>query len=457
MDIFLSTYEDGVCVRREWLVRKAYWYQGSNWILTDVGSHPNCDIVISHPSVKYQHFVIDIAKDTLDMWIKNLTGTGKLRVRGKEVKPYSKRQIYPGDIIQIGMMNSWMRIEAASWPENRVQRMTAILDRRIESIQRRSLSNAVIPPPESEPESEDDNENEEEGSSEDTSSEEDSPSTHGVEEESTDEECVGKDAPHNVSSEENTGRIQSMVPPPRRTGIARVYRRFFSTPSRGRPEQWVKLQKDEALGVVELKPPLRVKRRWQAHDRGRARPQEGSTEKAKQLLEQHRAMIGQLPRDYGPRQLQGGWICYGQNPTPQRPNGSPAEGPCASIANGVGCKWANRLPPCKPTVSRHCEVNGGGRLGPTWEDPSSLGYMAAVGGVGGAANVKKKGTRLEPGSWEGLSQQSSGPRRGLGSAKAARSEEVPQHGGLQDRSEPNEGLTEPRLDESGVSPPFPYP
>ncbi|KAF3785297.1 hypothetical protein EJ110_NYTH27930 [Nymphaea thermarum] len=67
MDIFLSTYEDGVCVRREWLVRKANWDQGSNWILTDVGSHPNCDIVISHPSVMYQHFVIDIAKDTLDI------------------------------------------------------------------------------------------------------------------------------------------------------------------------------------------------------------------------------------------------------------------------------------------------------------------------------------------------------------------------------------------------------
>ncbi|KAF3778016.1 hypothetical protein EJ110_NYTH44541 [Nymphaea thermarum] len=120
MDIFLSTYEKGICVRREWLVRKGNWDQGSNWILTDVGSHPNCDIVISHPSVMYRHFIVNITKDTLDMWIDSLTGTGKLRVRGKEVKPYSKRQIYPGDVIQIGMMNSWMRIEAASWPEHKI-------------------------------------------------------------------------------------------------------------------------------------------------------------------------------------------------------------------------------------------------------------------------------------------------------------------------------------------------
>ncbi|KAF3771891.1 hypothetical protein EJ110_NYTH58442 [Nymphaea thermarum] len=120
MDIFLSTYENGVCVRRVWLVRGANWEQGSNWILVDVGTSSYCDIVISHPSVMHRHFMIDIEKETLDMWVNSLTGMGKLRVRGKEVKPYSKRQIYPGDVIQVGTMSSWMRIEAASWPEQKI-------------------------------------------------------------------------------------------------------------------------------------------------------------------------------------------------------------------------------------------------------------------------------------------------------------------------------------------------
>ncbi|KAF3780238.1 hypothetical protein EJ110_NYTH39737 [Nymphaea thermarum] len=739
MDIFLSTYNNGECVQRDWLVHGNQWDHGPRIITLIAGSSPCGDIIIQHPSVLYWHFRLLVDKDTWEVWISNYEG--KLVVNGSQLGPYKRRIISPGDVIQVGRSSPKMVLETIPNMEVMMQRMTAIIDRRIESIQRRSLSNAVITPPESEPESEGDNENDEESSSKSTGSEEDSTSTMEVEEDSTDEECVVKDIPHNVSSEESTSRIQSMVPPPRRTGIASVYRRFFSTPSRGRPErvassndqegslpmpndpkspeswttqsilgevnrichdsesdeeqwsnelssvptlgilptlvepyepeplehihpedkvelirhrlheelnfdneepcereilygigphsletpmgrklaqgitshhrervpfpsktmnnfsskeggtnhfksfpsearldlqnnatlelvgqasnpdstralnkewttyarkrrnpttsalravtpnffstrktraskareeqksmdscgttslwyqrqlqskegglnqwpnfnplsmsqpgsaltngpntssaaeaQWVKLQKDEALGVVELEPPLSVKRLWPAH--GGARPQEESAERAKQLLEQHRAMIGQLPRDNGPRPLQGvseepacipsqtitqvysrgprkhfsylrnsletlscdygpqpDWVddsqgihqgenmerawgqaqtkeggsVTGQNPTPQRPDGSPAEGPCASIANGVGCKWANRLPPCKPTVSRHCEVKGGGSLGPTWEDPSSLGYMAAVGGVGGAANVKKKETSL---------------------------------------------------------------
>ncbi|KAF3786902.1 hypothetical protein EJ110_NYTH12762 [Nymphaea thermarum] len=120
MDIFLSTYINEVCVKREWLVRGAKWDQYSEWISIKVGSDSHCDVVTPHPSVEGWHFELEMDKKTRRMWIINMTDTNRLLVARARMEPYSKRRIFLGEHFQVGNLRSRMMLEATSWPRTKI-------------------------------------------------------------------------------------------------------------------------------------------------------------------------------------------------------------------------------------------------------------------------------------------------------------------------------------------------
>ncbi|KAF3777560.1 hypothetical protein EJ110_NYTH42173 [Nymphaea thermarum] len=116
MDIFLSTYEEGICVKREWLVRGAKWDQYPEWVFIKVGSDSHSDVVIPHPSVEGWHLELELDRETHRMWIANMTETDKVIVTGYKMEPYSKRRIFLGEHFQVGNLKSTMALEATPWP-----------------------------------------------------------------------------------------------------------------------------------------------------------------------------------------------------------------------------------------------------------------------------------------------------------------------------------------------------
>ncbi|KAF3784901.1 hypothetical protein EJ110_NYTH27592 [Nymphaea thermarum] len=116
MDIFLRTYEEGICVNREWLVRGAKWDQYPEWIFIKVGSDSHRDVVIPHPSVEGWHLEFEIDRETHKMWIINMTETDKVIVSGDKMEPLSNRRIFFGEHFQIGNLRSTMALEATPWP-----------------------------------------------------------------------------------------------------------------------------------------------------------------------------------------------------------------------------------------------------------------------------------------------------------------------------------------------------
>ncbi|KAF3781709.1 hypothetical protein EJ110_NYTH25915 [Nymphaea thermarum] len=116
MDIFHSTYENGVCVKREWLVCGAKWDQYPEWISIKVGSDSHRDVVIPHPSVEGWHCELEMDRETHRMWIVNMAETDKVIVTGDKMEPYSKRRIFLGEHFQVDNLESTMALEATPWP-----------------------------------------------------------------------------------------------------------------------------------------------------------------------------------------------------------------------------------------------------------------------------------------------------------------------------------------------------
>ncbi|KAF3781661.1 hypothetical protein EJ110_NYTH35800 [Nymphaea thermarum] len=116
MDVILNIYENEVCTRRIRLVRGINWDQSPEWIYFKVGSEPYCHVVIQHPSMRDWHLDIEIEKDTRKMWILNMTETGKLSVAGKDIEPFSRKQVQPGELILMGDLSLWIIMTAQPLP-----------------------------------------------------------------------------------------------------------------------------------------------------------------------------------------------------------------------------------------------------------------------------------------------------------------------------------------------------
>ncbi|KAF3779767.1 hypothetical protein EJ110_NYTH36213 [Nymphaea thermarum] len=102
MDVILNIYESEVCTRRIRLVRGTNWDQSPEWIYFKVGRESYCQVVIPHPSMSDWHLEIVIEKDTRKIRIMKITETGKLSVAGKEMEPFSREQVQPGELISMG-------------------------------------------------------------------------------------------------------------------------------------------------------------------------------------------------------------------------------------------------------------------------------------------------------------------------------------------------------------------
>ncbi|KAF3781710.1 hypothetical protein EJ110_NYTH25918 [Nymphaea thermarum] len=107
---------------RRWNPQKNGWFAEPNGInilsgfSIKVGSDSHRDVVIPHPSVEGWHCELEMDRETHRMWIVNMTETDKVIVTGDKMEPYSKRRIFLGEHFQVGNLESTMALEATPWP-----------------------------------------------------------------------------------------------------------------------------------------------------------------------------------------------------------------------------------------------------------------------------------------------------------------------------------------------------